>query len=149
MYTNNAKGNISKYVYLQPTLIIWKEHFTNTHMDMFLRIEVSDLPDVIEIYIRIYLWHDTMKDLLASNLEIACHWDLLFYATFIGMKWMCRTTGHWWCCLSAEVVSSIPAGSTIIVWFLCGFIFVSLCQSIKIKPAKMIYMRVPQKFSPC
>ena len=38
------------------------------------------------------------------------------------------------CCLSLEVVSSIPAGSTIIYRFLCGFICVFLCQSIKIKP---------------
>ena len=36
-----------------------------------------------------------------------------------------------------EVVSSIPAGSTIIYQFLCGFICVSLCQSIKIKPTNM------------
>ena len=36
-----------------------------------------------------------------------------------------------------EVVSSIPAGSTIIYRFLCGFICVSLCQSIKIKPTNM------------
>ena len=36
-------------------------------------------------------------------------------------------------CLSLEAVSSIPAGSTIIYRFLCGFICVSLCQSIKIK----------------
>ena len=40
-------------------------------------------------------------------------------------------------CLSLEVVSSIPAGSTIIYRFLCGFICVSLCQSIKIKPTNM------------
>ena len=40
-------------------------------------------------------------------------------------------------CLSLEVVSSIPAGSRIIYRFLCGFICVSLCQSIKIKPTNM------------
>ena len=38
---------------------------------------------------------------------------------------------------SLEVVSSIPAWSTIIYRFLCGFICVSLCQSIKIKPTNM------------
>ena len=43
----------------------------------------------------------------------------------------------WRSCLSLEVVSSIPAGSTIIYRFLCGFICVSLCQSIKIKPTNM------------
>ena len=35
------------------------------------------------------------------------------------------------------VVSSIPAGSTMIYRFLCGFICVSLCQSIKTKPTNM------------
>ena len=39
--------------------------------------------------------------------------------------------------LSLEVVSSIPDGSTIIFRFLCGFICVSLCQSIKIKPTNI------------
>ena len=33
-----------------------------------------------------------------------------------------------------KVVSSIPTGSTIIYRFLCGFICVSLCQGINIKP---------------
>ena len=40
-------------------------------------------------------------------------------------------------CLSLEVVSSIPAGSTIINRFLCGVICVSLRQSINIKPKNM------------
>ena len=53
---------------------------------------------------------------------------------FSGMKRTCCTTGSWQCCLSLEVMSSIPAGSTIIYRFLCGFICISLCQSIKIKP---------------
>ena len=35
------------------------------------------------------------------------------------------------------VISSIPAWSTIIYRFLCGFICVSLCQSIKIEPTNM------------
>ena len=39
--------------------------------------------------------------------------------------------------ICTEVVSSIPAWSTIIYRFLCGFICVSLCQSIKIKPTNM------------
>ena len=41
------------------------------------------------------------------------------------------------CVCVLEVVSVIPAGSTIIYWPLCGLIYVSLCQSIKIKPTKM------------
>ena len=46
-------------------------------------------------------------------------------------------------CLSLEVVSSIPAGLTIIYRFLCGFKCVSLCQSNKIKPTNMyVYMYV-------
>ena len=50
------------------------------------------------------------------------------------MKCTCWTTGSWWWCLSLEVMSSILAGSRIIYWFLCGFMFVSLYQSITIKP---------------
>ena len=67
----------------------------------------------------------------------ACHLGLCFLHNFSGMKRTCWTTGSWRCCLSLEVVSSIPAGSTIIYWFLCGFICVSLCQSINIKPTNM------------
>ena len=47
---------------------------------------------------------------------------------FSGMKRMCWTTGRWWCCLSLEVASSIPAGSTIIHRFFCGFI--SACVTL-------------------
>ena len=54
-----------------------------------------------------------------------------------GMKRTCWTTGSWRSCLSLEVVSSIPTGSTIIYRFLCGFICVSLCRSIKFKPTNM------------
>ena len=39
--------------------------------------------------------------------------------------------------VKSEVVSSILAGFTIIYRFLCGFICVYLCQSIKIKPSNM------------
>ena len=53
------------------------------------------------------------------------------------MQWTCWTTGSWRCCLSLEVVISIPAGSTIIYRFLCRLICVSLYQSIKIKPINM------------
>ena len=56
---------------------------------------------------------------------------------FSDMKRTCWTTGSWRSCLCLEVVSSIPAGSMIIHRFLCGFICVSLCQSIKIKPTNM------------
>ena len=61
----------------------------------------------------------------------------VFWRDFSGVKRTCWTTGSWRSCLSLEVVSSIPAGSTIIDRFLCGFICVSLCQSIKIKPTNM------------
>ena len=60
-----------------------------------------------------------------------------FRRDFSGVKRTCWTTGSWRSCLSLEVVSSIPAWSTIIYRFLCGFICVSLCQSIKIKPTNM------------
>ena len=68
----------------------------------------------------------------------ACHWICVFWRKFSGVKRACWTTGSWRSCLSLEVVSSIPAGSTIIYRFLCGFICVSLCQSIKIKPTNML-----------
>ena len=45
-----------------------------------------------------------------------------------------EATVSWRCCPSLEVVSSIPAGSTIIYRSLVGFIYVSSCQSIRIKP---------------
>ena len=68
-----------------------------------------------------------------------CHWDCVFSHNFCGMKWMCWTTGSCWCCLSlVEVESSIAACSMIIYQFLCGFICVSLCQRIKIKPTNML-----------
>ena len=63
--------------------------------------------------------------------------ELRFWRDFSGVKHMCCTTGSWRSCPSLEVVSSIPAGSTIIYRFLCGLICVSLCQSIKIKPTNM------------
>ena len=58
---------------------------------------------------------------------------LCFWHNFCGMMGTCWTCGSWRRCLSLEVVSSIPVGSTIIYRFLCGFICASLCQSIKIK----------------
>ena len=67
----------------------------------------------------------------------ACHWSCVFWRDFCGVKRTCWTTGSWRSCLSLEVVSSIPAGSTIIYRFLCGFICVYLSQSIKIKPTNM------------
>ena len=71
----------------------------------------------------------------------ARHWSCVFWRDFSGVKRTCWTTGSWRSCLSLEVVSSIPAWSTIIYRFLCGFICVSLCQSIKIKPTN-IYIYV-------
>ena len=67
----------------------------------------------------------------------ARHWSCVFWRDFSGVKRTCWTTGSWRSCLSLEVVSSIPAWSTIIYRFLCGFICVSLCQSIKIKPTNI------------
>ena len=69
----------------------------------------------------------------------ARHWSCVFWRDFSGVKRTCWTTGSWRSCLSLEVVSSIPAWSTIIYRFLCGFICVSLCQSIKIKPTNIYY----------
>ena len=62
---------------------------------------------------------------------------VFFLHNFSGTKRMCWTTGSWWSCLSLEVMRSIPAGSTIIYWFLWGFICVSLCHIIKIKPTNI------------
>ena len=67
----------------------------------------------------------------------ARHWSCVFWREFNGVKRTCWTTGSWRSCLSLEVVSSIPPWSTIIYRFRCGFICVSLCQSIKIKPTNM------------
>ena len=67
----------------------------------------------------------------------ACHWSCVVWRDFSGVKRTCWTTGSWRSCPSLEVVSSIPAGSTIFYQFLCGLICVSLCQSIKIKPTNM------------
>ena len=72
--------------------------------------------------------------------------ELYIWHDFGGMKRTCWTTGSWRTCLSLEVVSSIPAGSTITYRFLCGLICVSLCQSIKIQPKIHIhrtYLQVP------
>ena len=68
----------------------------------------------------------------------ARHWSCVFWRDFSGVKRTHWTTGSWRSCLSLEVVSSIPAWSTIIYRFLCGFICVSLCQSIKIKPTNIM-----------
>ena len=63
--------------------------------------------------------------------------ELRFLRNFSGVKRTCWTTSSWRSCLSLEVVSSIPTGSTIIYRFLSGFICASLCQIIKIKPTNM------------
>ena len=72
-----------------------------------------------------------------------------FWRDFSGVKRTCWTTGSWRSCLSLEVVSSIPAWSTIIYRFLCGFIYVSLCQSIKIKPTNMYVCMYVCMFESC
>ena len=60
----------------------------------------------------------------------------------LGLCWLFYTISVAWskhagqlavnCCLSWEVMSSIPGRP--LHWFLCGFIHISLCQSISIKP---------------
>ena len=72
--------------------------------------------------------------------------ELCFWHNFSGVKRSCWTTGRWRSCLSLEVVSSIPIGSTIIYRLLCGLICVSLCQSIKIKPTNMYIASVSVQF---
>ena len=62
------------------------------------------------------------------------------------MKRTCWAIGNWRCCLSREVASTIPAGSTIIHWVLCGFICDSLCQLITIKPINMYIARAKVQF---
>ena len=89
---------------------------------------------------RCWNWHLCIPDGLSvvqCGLRQACHWNCVSWHNFSGVKRSCWTTGSWRSCLSLEVVSSIPAGSTVIYWFLCGFICVSLCQSIKTKPTNM------------
>ena len=44
------------------------------------------------------------------------------------------TTGSWQCCLSLDIVSSIPTRSTINFFIPLWFIHISLCQRINIKP---------------
>ena len=63
-----------------------------------------------------------------SNAASGMSLELRFRHNFSGMKGMCWTTGSWRSCLSLEVVSSIPVGSTIIYRFLHGFICVSLWE---------------------
>ena len=53
------------------------------------------------------------------------------------MKRTCLSTGSWRCCLNLEVMCLTPVGSTIIYRYLCRFICISLCQSIKIKPTNI------------
>ena len=77
----------------------------------------------------------------------ARHWSCVFWRDFSGVKRTCWTTGSWRSCLSLEVVSSIPAWSTIIYRFLCGVICVSLCQSIKIKNQQICISPAPGRSS--
>ena len=86
-------------------------------------------------------WHPCIPDGLSvvqCSLGHVIGIVLFFLHNFSGMKRTCWTTGSWRSCL----VSSIPAGSTIIHRFLCGFICVSLCQSIKIKTNKYVMVYV-------
>ena len=74
---------------------------------------------------------------LNKNAWISLKISLKFVPKVRIDKRTCWTTGSWRSCLNLEVVSSIPAGSTMIYRFLYGFICVSLCQSITIKPTNM------------
>ena len=50
----------------------------------------------------------------------ARHWSCVFWRDFSGVKRTCWTTGSWRSCLSLEVVSSIPAWSTIFIGSFVG-----------------------------
>ena len=84
-------------------------------------------------------WEVFLQLYMESSDPSGISMGLCFWHNFSGMKRTCWTTGSWRCCLSLEGVSSILAGFTIIYRFLCGFISVSLCQSIKITPTNMEY----------
>ena len=63
-----------------------------------------------------------------------CHWDCVISHNSFGLKRTGCTTDNWRCCLSLEVVRSIPTGSKIIhQWVYMR----SMCQSIKIKPTNI------------
>ena len=88
-------------------------------------------------------WHLCIPDgLSVVQCSLGHVIGFVFSQNFNGMKRTCGTTGSWWCCLSLEIVSSIPAGSTIIYRFLCWFICVSPWQSIKIKPTYIPVVQV-------
>ena len=78
--------------------------------------------------------------------SLQMHWNCVFWNNISGVKRSCWTTGSWRSCLSLEVVSSITAGSTIIYWYLCGCICVSLCQSMKFKPTNMYIASARMQF---
>ena len=112
------------------------------------RSELNNLEDISQGQKSLCVTHPLMLVTMCakygknwSRTVCAVEWTrqdaLYFWRDFSGVKHTCWTTGSWQSCLSPEVVSSIPAGSTIIYRFLCGFICVSLCQSIKIKPTNM------------
>ena len=68
-----------------------------------------------------------------------CRWDCVYRHNWCGMKRTCWT-GSLRCCLSLDVVSSIPARSTIIYRFLSGLIYAFPCPSAsKLKPTNMCY----------
>ena len=76
----------------------------------------------------------------------ASHWSCVFWRNFSNVKRTCWTTGSWRSRLSLEVMSPIPVESTIIYWFICGFIYLSLCQSIKIKPTNICIASAMSQF---
>ena len=73
-------------------------------------------------------------------IDVCFHWACIESIYMYMCMCMC-TTGSWRSCFSLEVVSSIPAGFTIIYRYFCGFICLSLCQSININPTNM-YMYI-------
>ena len=57
---------------------------------------------------------------------------IVFLHNFCGMKWTCWTHGSWQCCPSLEVVSLIPAGSTIIYRSFVGLYAFSCARASKL-----------------
>ena len=115
---------------------ILRHIFIDFHRNMiFLNLKLSCLYMYMWYHVYVYVYIYTFQTgCQLSSAASGMSLELWFFLhNFSGVKRSCWTTSSWWSCLSLEVVSSIPAGSTIIYRFLCGFMCVSLCQSIKIK----------------
>ena len=125
MDTALVQGNLQRYVYV----------YTYTHTSMIL----SKVFHAIITYVCTHkgVEIDTCTFQTTSQLSSAASGmslELCFRHNFSDMKRTCWTIGSWRSCLNLRVMSSIPAGSTIIHRFLfCEFICTSLCQIINIK----------------